>query len=72
MDARADVPLIEKRSGQVVSLTSEALQLMDLESYETFETSLPEEEDLRSKLSSGVEVEFWSIMGRNKIMRIKG
>jgi translation elongation factor P/translation initiation factor 5A len=28
--------------------------------------------ELNGKLEPGVEVEYWAVMGRNKIMRIKG
>jgi len=45
---------------------------MDLETYEVFETPLPQEEELISKLANGIEVEYWRIMGRTKIMRVKG
>ncbi|HDM88900.1 MAG TPA: translation initiation factor IF-5A, partial [Candidatus Bathyarchaeota archaeon] len=62
---------IEKRSGQVISVMPNAVQIMDLETYEVFETPPPDDEDLRSRLSEGVEVEYWRIMGRTKIMRTK-
>lgn len=65
------VPIIEKRAGQVIALLPSAIQVMDLETYEIFETPLPEEA-LKSKLTSGVEVEFWRILGRIKIVRTKG
>jgi len=65
------VPIIEKRAGQVIALLPSAIQIMDLETYEIFETPLPEEA-LKSKLTSGVEVEFWRILGRIKIVRTKG
>ncbi len=65
------MPLIEKRSGQVVSVIGETVQLMDLENYETFETEMPEEEELKNKLVPGVETEFWRVSGRNKIIRTK-
>lgn len=71
VDGKLDVPLIEKKTGQVISLTSERVQLMDMETYETFETPLPEEEEIRGRLSSGQEVEYWRMLGRNKIVRIK-
>ena len=71
VDSQVDVPLIEKRGGQVISLLPNAVQLMDLENYEIFEASQPEDEDLKSKLASGVEVEYWRILGRTKIVRIK-
>jgi translation initiation factor 5A len=45
---------------------------MDMESYETFETPIPEDEEIKSKLAPSVEVEYWQMLGQNKIMRIKG
>ena len=72
VDARVDVPIIEKKSGQVIAVLSDSIQLMDLETYEILETPMPKEEDLRNKLANGVEVEYWRIMGRTKIMRVKG
>jgi translation initiation factor 5A len=71
VNSQVEVPIIEKRSGQVIALLPSAVQVMDLETYEIFETPMPEE-DLKSKLSSGVEVEFWRILGRTKIVRTKG
>ena len=49
----------------------EAVQIMDLESYETFETPLPKEPELRSKLNSGAEVEYWKMSFGIKIIRTK-
>jgi translation initiation factor 5A len=71
VDAQVEVPIIEKRGGQVISLLPSAVQVMDLETYEIFEAPLPEEE-IKSRLASGVEVEYWRILGRTQIMRIKG
>lgn len=71
VSSQVEVPLIEKRGGQVIALLPSAVQVMDLETYEIFETPIPEE-DLKNKLTSGVEVEFWRILGRTKIVRTKG
>ncbi len=71
VDSQVEVPLIEKRSGQVLSLLPNAVQLMDLETYSVFEAPLPEEEDLKGRLANGVEVEYWRILGRIKIQRTK-
>jgi len=71
VDAQAEVPMIEKRTGQVIALLPSAVQVMDMETYEVFEAPMPEEE-LMSKLGSGIEVEYWRILGRTKIMRTKG
>jgi len=72
VDSQVEVPLIEKRSGQVIALLPSAVQLMDLETFEVFESPFPEEADLKSRLANGVEVEYWRILGRTKIMRTKG
>jgi len=72
VDAKIEVPIIEKRSGQVISIAGEAVQLMDLETYEVFETPMPSEEEVKSRLAAGVEVEYWRIKGRSKIVRVKG
>lgn len=71
VDAKIEVPVIEKRSGQVISVMGDMVQMMDLESYETFETPMPKESELSSKLNSGVEVEYWKMSIGIKIMRTK-
>jgi len=71
VDAQVEVPIIDKRTGQVIAILPNAVQLMDLETYEVFEGPLPEEEEVKSRLSSGTEVEYWRILGRTKIKRVK-
>lgn len=71
VDSNVEVPLIEKRTGQVISLMPAAVQLMDLETFEVFEATYPEDETLKGRLANGVEVEYWRILGRTKIMRAK-
>lgn len=71
VSAQVEVPLIEKRGGQVIAFLPSSVQIMDMETYQLFETPLPEEEEIRSKLASGSEVEYWRILDRIKIMRVK-
>jgi translation initiation factor 5A len=70
VDAKVDMPMIEKRTGQLIAILPNSLQLMDLETYEIFETPLLDDE-LRPRLNEGVEVEYWRILGRTKVMRVK-
>ena len=72
VSAQVDVPIIDKKTGQVIALLPSAVQLMDLETYEMTEAPYPEDEELKSKLDSGVEVEYWQILGRTRITRTKG
>ena len=72
VDLQCEVPIIEKKAGQVIALLPSSVQVMDLENYEVLEAPMPEEEELKNKLASGVEVEYWRILGRVKLMRSKG
>lgn len=74
-ESRVDIPLIDKRSGQVTSVMDNSVQVMDLQSFEVFETPKPSAEEmaeLGGSLGPGTEVEYWSMLGKNKIMRVKG
>jgi translation initiation factor 5A len=71
VSANVEVPLINKRSGQVISISGNTLQIMDLETFEVFETSSVEEE-VRDKIIQGGEVEYWQVLDRVKIVRAKG
>ncbi len=72
VNAKIDVPLIEKRTAQVVYMEDDSVQLMDLESYESFFALKPTEKEMLDKLSANVEVEYWNVLGRTKIVRVKG
>ena len=72
VDTHIEVPMIDKRAAQVISVTSTTVQLMDLQSFEVTERTTPTEPEFQGKLQPGAEVEVWVVMGRSKIMRIKG
>ncbi len=72
VDAKTAVPMIDKRTGQIISLSGNSVQVMDMENYQTFETPMPDDAELKASLSSGNEVEYWSVLGRNMIVRRKG
>ena len=69
VDSKIDIPMIDKRVGQVLAIMGEEVQVMDLESYETLELPIPE--DLKDKISEGTEVEYIEALGNLKIMRTK-
>jgi translation initiation factor 5A len=65
---KVGVPMIDKRSAQVVALTGKnTVQLMDLETYEIFDLPIPEE--LQGQLEPGKEILYLEAMGRKKITR---
>ena len=72
VDASINIPIVEKNAAQVISMNPSAIQLMDLESYEVFEVDMPKDADIAAKLEVGKEVEYWKIMNRYKVQRVKG
>jgi len=64
---KVHVPIIDKRNAQVVSLMGENVQLMDLETYETFEMVISDE--YQGKLEPGNEISYLVALGRKKITR---
>ena len=71
VDCGAEVPIIDKRVGQVFAVNPKGVQIMDLETYEYLDAPFPEEEEIKAKLASGVEIEYWKILGQVKITRAK-
>jgi len=70
-DQNIQVPIVDKRSGQVVSVSPASIQLMDMETYEVQDVIKPEDEELMANIEAGKEVEYWVIMDRVKIQRVK-
>lgn len=64
---RFEVPMIDKRKAQVLSLMGEKASLMDSENFENFELLIPEE--LKGQLSDGMNVEYWDIEGTKLLKR---
>jgi len=71
VDLNAEVPIIDKRMGQVFAVNPSGIQIMDLETFEYFDVPFPQEEEIKSKLAPGVEIEYWKILGKVKIVRTK-
>ncbi len=72
VDSRVEVPMIDKRTGQIISISGNLVQMMDMESYSTFESPMPDDAELKGSLAAGVEVEYWDVLGRRMIVRRKG
>jgi len=70
-DANIQIPIVDKRSGQVVSMGPVSVQLMDLETYDMMDVAIPTDEEIVAKLEAGKDVEYWIIMDRVKIQRVK-
>lgn len=63
---RLDVPLINKRRGQVLSI-GDKVSIMDLENFETIDIACPDE--IKHELSENSNVEYWDVEGEKIIKR---
>jgi translation initiation factor 5A len=71
-DTKVDSPVIDKRVAQInyiTDATPPVLGLMDMESYESFEEPMPSEEEFEGKVEQGIQLEYWIVMGRKKLIR---
>ena len=64
VDAKVWVPIITRKQGQVVSTSSGEMQVMDLETYETFTMRVPDELDV----SADDEIEFLEYEDQRKVV----
>jgi translation initiation factor 5A len=71
VDNNTEVPIIDKRTGQVFAVSPNGVQIMDLETFEYLDAPYPKEDEIKAKLVSGAEIEYWKILGKVKITRVK-
>ncbi|MFA6049123.1 MAG: translation initiation factor IF-5A [Candidatus Micrarchaeia archaeon] len=67
-DGDVEIPIIDRKKAQIVSVAGNSAQLMDLTSFETFEVSIPEE--MRPEVESGKEIQYMETMGRRLLVRV--
>ncbi len=63
-----EVPMIDKRQAQVLSVVGDNASIMDGENYENYDLVVPE--DLKDAVKDGVTVEYWDIEGDKIIRRV--
>lgn len=63
------VPVIDKRNAQVLSVSGNKANVMDMESYENFDLTIPEE--FSEKIESGQLIVYWVILDDKVLKQIK-
>ena len=66
---KAEVPIVEKKSAQVLSVNNDIANVMDVETFETFDIKIPEE--LKGKVQENSNVVFWIILGIKVLKQMK-
>lgn len=74
-----EVPEIIKGNAQINFIEDTSINIMDLESYESFDVEWPQDEDLKKKLKelqaapdmiSTAQVDYWQLAGKTLINRV--
>ena len=66
--ARVQAPIVDKRICQILSINDGMAQVMDMESYETFDTEIPD--NLKNDIKEGSEVKYWVVAGTKALMEM--
>ena len=61
-------PILDKRTCQVLSKTDTSAQVMDMETYETFDMEIPAE--LKDLIKEGEEYSYWEIMDQKVFVEV--
>lgn len=64
-----EVPVIEKKNAQVLSVSGDVANVMDAESYETFDLNIPDE--LKDDVTEGVTIVYWIILSDRVMKQVK-
>lgn len=64
-----EVPIIEKKTAQVLSISGNMANVMDSETYETFDLEIPEE--LKGQVVEGGNVLYWLILDKKVMKQVK-
>lgn len=62
---KIEVPVIDKRNAQVLSIEGSTANVMDTESYDMFDLEIPE--DLKGQVVEGSTVLYWQVL-EDKLM----
>ncbi|WP_135610469.1 translation initiation factor IF-5A [Methanococcoides sp. AM1] len=65
VSAKTYVPIVERKTAQVLSISGDVAQLMDMEDYSTFELSIPEQ--FKDRIVEGGDITYLTSMGKMKI-----
>ncbi|MEM2974260.1 MAG: translation initiation factor IF-5A [Candidatus Micrarchaeia archaeon] len=68
-DADVEIPIVERKVVQVISVSGDVAQVMDPDSYEVYELKIPDE--LKGQVDAGKEVEIMETMGRRMMQRVR-
>ena len=65
-----EVPVVEKKAAQVLSINGNVANVMDVETYETFDLDVPA--DLKEQVVEGCQILYWIILDKRVMKQLRG
>jgi len=66
---KVTVPIILKKPATILSIKEDITNVMDTETFETFDLKIPEE--FKDKIKEGMQITYWEILDDKVIKEIK-
>ena len=66
---KIDSPIVEKKTAQVLSIKGNMANIMDMETFETFDLEIPEE--LKDQVKENTQVLYWIILNDKMMKQVK-
>ncbi|MBC8500660.1 MAG: translation initiation factor IF-5A [Nanoarchaeota archaeon] len=64
-----EVPIIDKKNAQVLSVSGNSANVMDIDTYETFDLAIPSE--LKGQVNEGATVVYWVVLNDKILKQVK-
>jgi translation initiation factor 5A len=64
-----EVPIVLKKNAQVLAITGNRAQLMDMDNYDQFELDMPEER--KEDITAGGEIDYYEVVGIKTLKKLK-
>ena len=64
-----EVPIVEKKQGQVLSISGNAAQVMDLTDFQVFDLEIPEER--KEEVKQGEDIDYYEVSDIKTLKKIK-
>jgi translation initiation factor 5A len=65
VSAKVYIPVVERKSGQVIAISGNHIQMMDMKDFQTIEIAAPE--DKVSQIEVGKEIMYLESLGKRKL-----
>ena len=68
-DEEVEIPIVEKKQGQVLSISGKNAQIMDMTDFQVFDLEIPE--DRKEEVKQGEEIDYYEVIDVKTLKKLK-